>query len=136
MPRSRSATRIRSSRRASTTLRAAQAAGTDIRVDIGELNTAWQATPFLLLGAAYIFNDVQPSGRSSTRIHQLNLGATYSLSKRTALYAVAIGQYSGGEGLGLDAASGATRNLAQIPNLVNSDSSRQLAVIAGIRHNF
>jgi predicted porin len=110
--------------------------GTDIRVDIGELNTTWQATPFLLLGAAYIFNDVQPSGRSSTRIHQLNLGATYNLSKRTALYAVAIGQYSGGEGLGLDAASGATRNLAQIPNLVNSDSNRQLAVIAGIRHNF
>ncbi|MCM2551195.1 porin [Burkholderia glumae] len=115
---------------------AAGAGGTDLRFDVGELNTTWQATPLLLLGAAYILNDVQPSGRASTRIHQLNLGATYSLSKRTALYAVAIGQCSGGAGLGLDAAGGATRNLAEIPNLVNSDTNRQVAVIAGIRHNF
>ncbi|AEA60187.1 porin [Burkholderia gladioli] len=109
---------------------------TDIRFDIGELNTTWQVTPYMLLGAAYIFNDVQPAGRASTRVHQINLGTSYNLSKRTALYAVAIGQYSAGEGLGLDATSGGTRNLAEIPNLVNSNSNRQLAVIAGIRHNF
>ncbi len=77
-----------------------------------------------------------PSGEPSTRIHQINLGAVYHLSKRTALYTVAIGQQSSGAGRDVDAASGAARNLAQIPNLVNSDTDKQLAVMAGIRHNF
>jgi predicted porin len=110
--------------------------GADIAFDIAELNTTWQLSPELLLGFAYIFNDARPSGESSTRLHQLNLGAVYNLSKRTALYAVAIGQKSSGAGLGIDAASGATQNFAQIPNLVNSDTDKQLAVMAGIRHNF
>lgn len=115
---------------------AAQPQGADISFDIAELNTSWQFTPELQFGFAYIFNDAHPSGESSTRMHQINLGTVYNLSKRTALYAVAIGQKSSGGGLGVDAASGATRNLAQIPNLVNSDTDKQLAVMAGIRHNF
>lgn len=115
---------------------AAQPQGADISFDIAELNTSWQFTPELQFGFAYIFNDAHPSGESSTRMHQINFGTVYNLSKRTALYAVAIGQKSSGAGLGVDAASGATRNLAQIPNLVNSDSDKQLAVMAGIRHNF
>jgi len=115
---------------------AARPQGADIAFDIAELNTSWQYSPALQFGFAYIFNDAHPDGGSSTRLHQINVGAVYSLSKRTALYAVAIGQKSSGAGLGVDPASGATRNLAQIPNLVNSDTDKQLAVIAGIRHNF
>ncbi|MEX3839664.1 porin [Paraburkholderia sp. BR10882] len=115
---------------------AARPQGADISFDIAELNTSWQYSPALQFGFAYIFNDDHPDGGSSTRLHQINLGAVYSLSKRTAVYAVAIGQKSSGAGLGIDAASGATQNLAQIPNLVNSNSDKQLAVIAGIRHNF
>lgn len=115
---------------------AAQPQGADITFDIAELNTSWQYSPALQFGFAYIFNDAHPSGGSSTRLHQINLGAVYSLSKRTAVYAVAIGQQSSGAGLGIDPASGGTQNLAQIPNLVNSDTNKQLAVIAGIRHNF
>ncbi|WP_069262488.1 porin [Paraburkholderia nodosa] len=115
---------------------AARPQGADISFDIAELNTSWQYSPALQFGFAYIFNDAHPDGGSSTRLHQINLGAVYSLSKRTAVYAVAIGQKSSGAGLGIDAASGATQNLAQIPNLVNSNSDKQLAVIAGIRHNF
>jgi predicted porin len=115
---------------------AAQPQGADISFDIAELNTTWQYSPALQFGFAYIFNDAHPAEGSSTRLHQINLGAVYSLSKRTAVYAVAIGQKSSGAGLGIDAASGATQNLAQIPNLVNSNNDRQLAVIAGIRHNF
>jgi len=115
---------------------AARPQGADISFDIAELNTSWQYSPALQFGFAYIFNDAQPSGGSSTRLHQINLGAVYSLSKRTALYAVAIGQKSSGAGLGIDPATGATQNLAQIPNLVNTDNDKQLAVIAGIRHNF
>ncbi|WP_233882012.1 porin [Paraburkholderia flagellata] len=115
---------------------AARPQGADISFDIAELNTSWQYSPALQFGFAYIFNDAHPDGGSSTRLHQINLGAVYSLSKRTAVYAVAIGQKSSGAGLGIDAASGATQNLAQIPNLVNSATDKQLAVIAGIRHNF
>lgn len=107
----------------------------DISFDIAELNTVWQFSPALQFGFAYIFNNVRPAEGSSTRIQQINMGAVYNLSKRTALYAVAIGQKSSGAGLGIDA-SGGRSNLAQIPNLVNSNTDKQLAVIAGLRHNF
>nr|WP_321899227.1 porin [Paraburkholderia heleia] len=115
---------------------AARPQGADIAFDIAELNTSWQYSPALQFGFAYIFNNAHPDGGSSTRLQQINLGAVYSLSKRTAVYAVAIGQKSSGAGLGIDAARGATQNLAQIPNLVNSNTDKQLAVLAGIRHNF
>lgn len=111
-------------------------AGRDVSFDIAELNTVYTLTPAWTLGAAYIFNSAKPSGGSSTRFHQLNLGANYSLSKRTALYAVAIAQKASGAGLGIDPSTGAAANYAQIPNLVNSNSDRQLAIMAGIRTNF
>jgi predicted porin len=114
----------------------AQPDGADISFDIAELNTTYALAPDLQLGFAYIYNDAKPSGGSSTRIHQVNLGAVYSLSKRTAVYAVAIGQKSSGAGLGINPSTGGTENLAQIPNLVNSDTDKQLSVIVGLRHNF
>jgi predicted porin len=115
---------------------AARPEGATASFDIAELNTVYNLTPEWALGAAYIFNNVRVSGGSSSRFHQLNLGTTYSLSKRTALYAVAIAQKASGAGLGVDPATGALANYAQIPNLVNSNSDRQLAVMAGIRVNF
>ena len=110
--------------------------GRDITFDIGEVNLTYAATPFLQLGLAYIYNNAKPDGGSSTRFHQLNLGANYALSKRTALYGVAIMQKAVGAGLGIDPATGAPMNYAQIPNLPNSNSDRQLSVTLGIRHNF
>lgn len=59
------------------------------------------------LGSAYIFNNVRVSGENSTRFHQLNPSANYALSKRTALYAVAIAQKASGAGLGVDPATAA-----------------------------
>ncbi|MFL9915741.1 porin [Paraburkholderia fungorum] len=100
------------------------------------MNTTYMLAPDLQLGLAYIFNDAKPGGSASTRVHQVNLGAVYSLSKRTAVYAVAIGQKSSGAGLGINPSTGQTENLAQIPNIVNSDTDKQLAVIVGVRHNF
>jgi predicted porin len=110
--------------------------GANVSFDIAELNFVYALTPEWTLGSAYIFNNVRVSGENSTRFHQLNLGANYALSKRTALYAVAIAQKASGAGLGVDPATGAAANYAQIPNLVNSNSDRQLAVMAGIRANF
>ncbi|WP_159834925.1 porin [Burkholderia sp. 8Y] len=115
---------------------AASPGGRDVSFDIAELNVTYALTPFWNLGLAYIYNNVKPSGSASTHFHQMNLGANYLLSKRTALYALAIAQEAGGAGLGIDPASGGSANYAQIPNLVNSNSNRQLAVLAGIRVNF
>lgn len=110
--------------------------GADVTFNIAELNTTYALTPDLQLGFAYIFNQAKQAGSESTRVHQVNLGAVYSVSKRTALYLVGIGQASSGQGLGIDPASGESVNLAQIPNLPNSNSDKQLAVIVGVRHNF
>ncbi|BAN25413.1 porin [Caballeronia insecticola] len=110
--------------------------GRNVGFDIGEVNLTYAATPFLQLGLAYIYNNAKVDGGSSTRFHQVNLGANYALSKRTALYGVAIMQKAVGAGLGTDPATGASANYAQIPNLPNSNSDRQLSVTLGIRHNF
>ncbi|MBU9399081.1 porin [Burkholderia multivorans] len=103
--------------------------------DIGELNVTYLFTSALQGGIAYLFNAAHTDTRGTTRFHQLNVGANYSLSKRTALYAVAIGQLASGTGLGTDA-NGQPANNAQIPVLANSNSNRQLAVMGGIRVNF
>lgn len=110
--------------------------GADVSFDIAELNVVYNLTNEWTLGAAYIFNDAKVSGASSTRFHQINLGTNYALSKRTALYLLAFAQKSSGMGLGIDPATGASVNYAQIPNLANSNSDRQLAVLAGVRVNF
>ena len=110
--------------------------GSNVSFDIAELNAVYNLSPEWTLGAAYIFNNAKVSGGGSTHFHQINLGANYALSKRTALYMVAIAQKSSGDGLGVDPATGANTNYAQIPNLVNSNSDRQLAVMAGVRVNF
>ncbi|OLL30625.1 porin [Burkholderia sp. SRS-W-2-2016] len=115
---------------------AAEPGGRDVSFDIAELNATYALTPAWNLGLAYIFNNAKPSGAGSTHFHQLNLGTNYALSKRTALYAVAIAQKATGEGLGIDPSTGGSANYAQIPNLVNSNSDRQLAVMAGVRVNF
>lgn len=115
---------------------AVQPAGADVQFDIAELNGTYALTPAWTLGVAYIFNHARPSGGSSTRFHQINLGTNYALSKRTALYTVVIAQQASGKGLGIDTATGASANYAQIPNLVNSNSDRQFAAMAGIRVNF
>ncbi|KWZ53454.1 porin [Burkholderia ubonensis] len=103
--------------------------------DIGELNLSYMFSPAWQGAVAYIFNAAHTDGRGTTRFHQVNLGTNYQLSKRTALYAVAIGQLASGTGLGTDA-NGNALNYAQIPVLGNSNSNRQLAVMGGIRVNF
>lgn len=115
---------------------AASPGGQDVSFDIAELNLSYALAPDWNVGVAYTFSNAKPSGGSSSHFHQVNLGTNYLLSKRTALYAVAFAQQAGGRGLGTDASSGAPANYAQIPNLVNSNSDRQLAVLAGIKVSF
>lgn len=112
-----------------------QPAGSNVNFNIAELNSTYMLAPDLTLGLAYVYNLVSPSGVGSTQFHQINVGATYSLSKRTAIYLVAIGQISRGRGLGTSP-TGTPINYAQIPVLNNSPSSRQATLISGIRTSF
>ncbi|WP_042337059.1 porin [Paraburkholderia ferrariae] len=115
---------------------AASPNGENVSFDIAELNAVYNLSPAWTVGAAYIYNNAKPGGGGSTHFHQVNLGTNYSLSKRTALYLVAIAQKASGAGLGINASTGGAANYAQIPTLVNSNSDRQLAAMAGIRVNF
>jgi predicted porin len=110
-------------------------AHTAVKFDIGEFNALYQVQPDFSVGIAYIFNNVKPEGVASTHIQQINLGTTYSLSKRTAVYLVAIGQVSSGRGLGTSPAGQAT-NYAQIPVLSNSPTDHQATILAGLRTSF
>lgn len=110
--------------------------GLSVAFDIAELNAVYNITQAWTLGAAYIYNNAKVENGGSTHFHQINLGTNYALSKRTALYLVAIAQKASGPGLGIDTSTGQSADYAQIPNLANSNSDRQLAAMAGIRLNF
>ncbi|MFM0472079.1 porin family protein [Paraburkholderia strydomiana] len=111
-------------------------AGADVSFDIAELNTTYALAPDLQLGLAYIFNDVKRTESSSTRVHQINFGAKYSLSKRGRR--LCRGDWADVVRcpVRVDPVTGASENLAQIPNVVNSDTDRQVSVAVGLRHNF
>lgn len=116
--------------------------GSDFRMDSYEASATWQFTPALLVGAAYIYNagkadyqDLKPD------FQQVNLGMTYSLSKRTSLYGVAIFQKAGGDGIApVFGANGATVGraaIAEIPGAgFDSSSSKQVLVTVGMYHSF
>ncbi|WP_431824529.1 porin [Burkholderia sp. F1] len=115
---------------------AAHPHGADARFDIVEVNTTFAVSPELSLGAAYIYNAMKTDASGSPKFHQVNLGATYNLSKRTLLYTVGVFQKAAGHGIGADPATGRAANYAQIPNLPNSANDRQLSVTVGVKHNF
>lgn len=83
-------------------------------------------SPAVNVGIGYIYTLLNTSNSTFTNahFHQVNFGASYALSKRTNVFYDAIYQR----------ASGAN---AWIDNLTAPSSGRnQLAVIAGIKHNF
>ncbi len=98
---------------------------------IGEASLAYQFSPVLsgIVAANYTKGN-SVNGNKGIRGKTLNLGLDYALSKRTDIYALAVGQnVSGTDSLGL-AATG------QIYGFAASDSSRQRAVRVGVRHAF
>jgi predicted porin len=115
---------------------ATQPQGADVRFDIVEVNATYALSPAFTLGAAYIYNSMKTDVSGSPKFHQVNLGATYSLSKRTTLYAVGIFQKAAGSGIGTDPVTGQSVNYAQIPNLPNSTTDKQVSVTVGLKHNF
>ncbi len=93
----------------------------------------YRFTPALNLGVGYNYTSL--TGPASAHYNQVNLGALYSLSKRTDLYAVAGYQKASGHTL---SASGAVVSAqASIGSYgVNSGTSSQELAVVGIRHKF
>ncbi|WP_321803397.1 porin [Burkholderia sp. BCC1988] len=96
-----------------------------------ELNVKQYVTPALLVGTAFDFtkrNSV--NGDGGAKYLQLDVGAEYSLSKRTDLYGLLVLQRaSGRDSLGQAA-------VANISGFTASTSDKQAGVRVGMRHKF
>jgi predicted porin len=91
----------------------------------------YQATPFLRFGTSFDYTEGgSVGGKSSAKYEQLNLTTAYSLSKATDLYLTGAYQHaSGTDSLGRPA-------VAAIGYLTPSATDKQVAVSAGIKHQF
>ncbi len=96
-----------------------------------ELSVQSRLTPSMLLGAAFDYtkrNSV--NGDGGAKYLQFDLGAIYSLSKRTDLYALSVLQRASGmDSLGQTA-------VASISGFTPSATDKQIGVRLGIRHKF
>ncbi|SOE93431.1 Outer membrane protein (porin) [Burkholderia sp. D7] len=99
--------------------------GGNAHFDTLEGNYTYNVSPALLLGAAYSY-----TWASGARYGQVNLGSTYSLSKRTLLYLSGVWQHSSGTN------SVGTQAMAANNNITPSDTPNQVVVRIGIRHSF
>lgn len=102
-----------------------------------ELNASYRFTPALQFGAGYTFTDGRANGGDSTRLvargnsprwQQFDLGLDYNLSKRSDLYLVGIYQKAVGDAV--------VASLENSGGPSGSNSNKQIAVLAGIRHRF
>jgi predicted porin len=97
----------------------------------GEINLKYLVTPALQLGAAYIrTHNSGADGYGGANYNQFNLGATYSISKRTSFYANAFFETASGT----DSTGKAA--VADLSGSSYSKSGRQVATIVGITHKF
>ena len=116
--------------------------GSDFTMNSYEASVTYQFTPALLGGAAYIYNAGKADYQNlKPNFQQVNLGLTYSLSKRTSLDGVAVFQKAGGDGiapvLNADGQVVGRTAIAEIPGSgFDSSSSRQLLITVGMFHSF
>jgi predicted porin len=103
------------------------------KFNVGNGFVNFQLTPALLLGAGYTYT--HGSGDLSATYHQASLGADYSLSKRTDVYAVGTYQHASGT---QRAADGTTSSAQATASDYGFDSGRnhQEVVVIGLRHKF
>lgn len=97
----------------------------------GEINLKYQVNPALLLAGAYIYtHNSGADNLGSAKYNQFNLGAIYSLSKRTSFYA--IGFYETASGID----STGKQAVADLNGSAYSGNNHQLAAIVGVTHRF
>lgn len=99
--------------------------------NVGEVNLKYYVTPSLMVGAAYSYtHDSGAADSSGAHYNQFDLGAVYSLSKRTSLYLMGFYQTaSGTNSMGVPA-------VAEIDGTTTSSSNRQTVVTFGLLHKF
>jgi len=99
----------------------------------GQVYVNYKVTPAAVVGIGY--NYTKGSGNDvSVAYNQFSLGAIYSLSKRTDLYALGGYQHASGKTYMNGIASDAFASMADFG--YDSDSSKQGMVMLGIRHRF
>jgi predicted porin len=97
----------------------------------GEANLKYQVNPALLLAAAYIYtHNSGADNLGSAKYNQFNLGAIYSVSKRTSFYAIGFFETASG----ID--STGKKAVADLSSSAYSADNHQLAAIVGITHRF
>ncbi|PTB17087.1 porin [Trinickia symbiotica] len=110
--------------------------GEGLRVANYEVNGTCYLTPAFMLGAGYIYTDGSGYGGTGAtqfatgdkpRWHQVDLGASYLLSKRTDLHGSVIYQRAAG-----DASEAAINGIGP----AGMGKRNQLVVVAGLRHRF
>ena len=110
---------------------------TDVTFDTAELNGLYTFAPDFQVGAAYAYTNAKLNALDRTsHVHKVNLAAMYNLSKRTTLYVIGSFEKMTGDGIGIDPVTGGFQNYAQLSYFGTSNQSTQIAVSAGIRHNF
>lgn len=105
---------------------------TDLRANTAEVNLNYQLTPALLAGAGYNYTriDNRNEGGGRAQFHQLTLGTSYAMSKRTDVYLVGAYQRASGQ-------FNEQKNVfANINSLEASSQRNQSTVRVGLRHKF
>jgi predicted porin len=102
--------------------------------NVGSGFVNYQATPAMLLGLGYTYTNA--SGDTSANYHQVSLGADYSLSKRTDVYAVAAYQHVSGTQRNADGVTASAAQASIGSYGFSSGANHQEIVIVGIRHKF
>jgi predicted porin len=107
------------------------------KFNVGNGYVNFQLTPATLLGLGYTYTHA--SGDTSANYHQVSLGADYSLSKRTDVYAVGAYQHASGtqrvnNGNGTTSTVDATASVTDYG--FDSGRSHQELVLIGLRHKF
>ncbi|SAL00860.1 porin [Caballeronia arationis] len=94
----------------------------------------YQLTPAMLLGLGYTYT--KASGDTAAHYNQVSLGADYSLSKRTDLYAVGAWQQASGTQKNADGTTTSDAQASVGSYGFSSGGDHQEVVIVGIRHKF
>jgi predicted porin len=105
--------------------------GSTASFNTAELNAKYMVTPVFMLGIAYAYTRVSSyNGLSGAAYQQWNLGAQYSLSKRTDLYFDILRETAAGYD------STGHRAVAALTFATPSTSNAQTTFTFGIRHQF
>lgn len=104
----------------------------NVTFNTGEVNLSYQFTPALYGGIAYMYmrNSGSADGPDGATYQQFNIGAVYSISKRTAFHVTAVYQHA----KGTDSLSQPA--VAMLSGQTPSATPNQIGVSIGMRHSF